>query len=168
MKIVEDAVMEIRLLRHDEVEKLVRARLDFFRIFFPEWTAEAPESEKTQMADNLRAYYNERLGNGIEAAAALENGRIVSAAILTVSRKSPTPSAPLGYTGELANVLTYPEYQRRGLASGVLKLLLEKAADLGLERIDLQASREGEGLYKKLGFTAYEGHLPMRLFLNKG
>ena len=156
--------MEIRMIRPDEADKLVQARLDFFRIFYPDWTAGDAATEEA-MAARLKRYYGEQLGRGLEVAAALDNGRIVSTASLVVIEKIPMPSAPNGRIGEVLNVMTYPEYGRRGLATRVMELLMEKAADMGLERIDLLASDEGETLYAKLGFTAFAGHRPMRRLL---
>lgn len=158
--------MEIRMLSPDEADKLAELRLDFFKVFYPEWTAQSPTREQAQMAARLTGYYREGLGHTIEAAAAFDGDAIASAATLNIISKAPMPSAPHGRIGEILNVLTYPQYRRQGLATQVLRLLLQKAADLALDRIDLLASPEGQALYSALGFSPLQDHLPMRLNAN--
>jgi ribosomal protein S18 acetylase RimI-like enzyme len=49
-------------------------------------------------------------------------------------------------------VLTRPEYRRRGFAHRLMDAALERAADLKIESVKLDATPEGQPLYQKLGF----------------
>jgi GNAT superfamily N-acetyltransferase len=49
-------------------------------------------------------------------------------------------------------VLTRPEYRRMGFAQRLVKAALERAADLKIESVKLDATPEGQPLYGKLGF----------------
>jgi ribosomal protein S18 acetylase RimI-like enzyme len=49
-------------------------------------------------------------------------------------------------------VLTRPEYRRMGFAHRLMDAALERAADLKIESIKLDATPEGQPLYEKLGF----------------
>jgi GNAT superfamily N-acetyltransferase len=49
-------------------------------------------------------------------------------------------------------VLTRPEYRRMGFAQRLVKAALERAADLKIESVKLDATPEGQPLYEKLGF----------------
>src|ERR1700752_4739849 len=49
-------------------------------------------------------------------------------------------------------VLTRPEYRRMGFAQRLVKAALERAADLKIESVKLDATSEGQPLYEKLGF----------------
>lgn len=49
-------------------------------------------------------------------------------------------------------VLTRPEYRRMGFAQRLVKAALERAAELKIESVKLDATPEGRPLYEKLGF----------------
>jgi ribosomal protein S18 acetylase RimI-like enzyme len=49
-------------------------------------------------------------------------------------------------------VLTRPEYRRRGFAKRLMQAALERASDLKIESIKLDATADGQPLYEKLGF----------------
>ena len=49
-------------------------------------------------------------------------------------------------------VLTRKEYRRRGFAQRLVKAALERAGDLRIESVKLDATPEGQPLYEKLGF----------------
>jgi GNAT superfamily N-acetyltransferase len=49
-------------------------------------------------------------------------------------------------------VLTRPEYRRRGFAQHLMETALQRAADLKVESIKLDATAQGQPLYEKLGF----------------
>ena len=49
-------------------------------------------------------------------------------------------------------VLTRPEYRRRGFAQRLMKSALQRADDLKIQSIKLDATPQGQPLYEKLGF----------------
>jgi GNAT superfamily N-acetyltransferase len=49
-------------------------------------------------------------------------------------------------------VLTRPEYRHRGFAQRLMESALQRAADLKIESIKLDATAQGQPLYEKLGF----------------
>jgi ribosomal protein S18 acetylase RimI-like enzyme len=49
-------------------------------------------------------------------------------------------------------VLTRPEYRRRGFAKQLMETALQRAANLKIESIKLDATAQGQPLYEKLGF----------------
>ena len=50
------------------------------------------------------------------------------------------------------NVFTYPEYRKKGVATELLKRLIDEAGKQNLSYIELSASEAGRPLYEKLGF----------------
>lgn len=56
--------------------------------------------------------------------------------------------------GWIGMVLTKPEHRGRGFARRLLTHALDRADALGLETVKLDATDQGEPLYKKLGFRA--------------
>ena len=76
------------------------------------------------------------------------------------------PKAPKGRLGHIINVLTWQEYRRQGLAREIMQALIQKARELDLAYLDLDASPEGQPLYESLGFRLVRAeHPPMRLSL---
>jgi GNAT superfamily N-acetyltransferase len=51
-------------------------------------------------------------------------------------------------------VLTRPEYRRRGYAKRLMQVALDRASDLKIESIKLDATADGQPLYEKLGFKS--------------
>jgi GNAT superfamily N-acetyltransferase len=51
-------------------------------------------------------------------------------------------------------VLTHPEFRRQGLARGLVTQLMERAEQLGVQTVKLDATDEGQSLYESLGFRA--------------
>lgn len=52
----------------------------------------------------------------------------------------------IGYVGVI------PEYQRRGVGTAIMRELLSRLESRGIQTVRLDSTREGYGLYKKLGF----------------
>jgi len=70
-------------------------------------------------------------------------GRLVSTATLACY------GTQLGWIGM---VLTHPRYRRRGFARTLLGRAIEKADQLGIESLKLDATDQGQPLYESLGF----------------
>jgi GNAT superfamily N-acetyltransferase len=89
-------------------------------------------------------------------------GKIVGGAGVQLRRVSPHPSTgPNGEPGIgegrhaiVINVYTEPEWRRRGVASMLLKHIIDWSRAEKLDRLVLHASEDGRALYEKLGFEA--------------
>jgi GNAT superfamily N-acetyltransferase len=60
---------------------------------------------------------------------------------------------PTARTGYIANMSTDPAYRRRGHGRATLVALLDWMRDTGVTAVDLHASRDGEHLYRSVGFA---------------
>ncbi len=83
---------------------------------------------------------------------ALDSDKIVSAAMICYYQMLPTVSNLTGNTGYLQNVYTLPNYRGRGLASELVKKIMQDAKDRNVGRLLLHASEMGRPVYEKLGF----------------
>ena len=155
--------MNFRLAGVDDLEALVRVRLDFFREMFP---PQPPEDLKI-LTEALRRYYQEHLGLDFWAVL-VENddGRLAGAAFLCLAECPPSPNMPDGRNAELYNVLTYPQYRGRGLAGEMIRRLIDQAIERKISRVVLSAGEAGQPVYKKLGFTEQAGYVRMYLKLD--
>ncbi len=105
-----------------------------------------------------------RLKNFIAVIAKHPTGKIASAAFLIIQERPTNPSFITGLTGTLLNVVTYPEFRRKGIASQVIGEIINEARQKGVSSIDLYATDDGKELYKKLGFVE-PSYTSMRLKL---
>jgi len=111
-------------------------RRDFCRI--------TAESFRLPLEAALEIYEPERIWEaGFVADVAHLDGRAVGT-VATMSAE--------GVIG-VYSVATLPEFRGRGIGEAMVRHAVEQArAETGLERIVLQSSREGEPLYRRLGF----------------
>jgi N-acetylglutamate synthase-like GNAT family acetyltransferase len=77
-----------------------------------------------------------------------EDGRVVATCTLLVH------SSDLAWVGM---VLTHPDYRRRGHARRLLDIVLARARELGIRSVKLDATVEGEPIYRSLGFETEQG-----------
>ncbi|MEL4106204.1 GNAT family N-acetyltransferase [Oscillospiraceae bacterium WX1] len=155
--------MTSRFATPDDVETYLRVRFDYFA---SEGWAVINEM-KESLIFNLRIYFETHLNQDFFVSFLERDAVVVSTAFLTVNTIPPNLFAPTGKYGTILNVLTYPDYRRKGYATLVLKSLIRKAGEEGLSYLQLSASKAGQPLYRKLGFNTREntGFTEMRLAL---
>lgn len=108
-----------------------------------------------------RAELARRLGEDVVAVVveAPDGGALASCAMAILYRSLPTPGrSPL--TAHVLNVATDLRWRRRGMASAAVGGLVERLDALGVRRADLNATPDGEPMYRALGFGA-PMHLPL-------
>lgn len=136
----------------DDIDALVKLRMDYLN----ETQGGITFDEEPIIASQLKTYFTGTIDKNFFAVFAEIDGEIVSAAFLTVFDKPARPSFITGRTATLLNVLTYPEYRRKGLATQVVKMLIDEAKSLNVSYIELLATTAGKPLYEKLGFAEKE------------
>ena len=154
--------MNIRKSTIEDIEILIKLRLDYLIADGGSLT----EEEKTIIISQLKGYYKKHIDDDFIAVLAEIGGKVIASAFLVITEKPANPAFITGKTGTLLNVLTYPEYRRRGIAKKVIELLISEAKQLGVACIELSATLDGKPLYEKLGFTAGNSkYTPMKLKL---
>ena len=69
---------------------------------------------------------------------------------------------PRGRMGGIYNLCTLPAYQRRGVATAVMRTCIADALELGCEHVGLTPTPMGRRLYQRLGFR--DAYLERYLF----
>jgi GNAT superfamily N-acetyltransferase len=92
----------------------------------------------------------------------MNNGKVVAGAGLWLFFEQPRPFNLSGKKGYVLNVLTEPEYRRRGLARYMMQCIIEWCREQDIKMVNLHASDKGLPLYKSLGFSS-TGELGLRL-----
>lgn len=124
------------------------------------------EDKETEIRKSLPGYFEAHLGRNMFAYLAKKDGKIIASAFLVVSEKPANPSFPRGRTGTVMNVYTEKEYRRQGIASALMKMLINDAKRLELDYLELKATAEGYPLYRSLGFAeANSAYKEMKYFL---
>ena len=143
--------MQIRKATIDDIDLLVRLRLDYIRA---DWGSLLQGDEEV-IAARFRHYLLAHLPAGdFVGMLAVEGKTVMAAAYLVISEKPANPVYPNGITGLILNVLTYPPYRRQGVATRLLEALIEEAKTAGVSCLERSATGEGKPLYEKMGFAA--------------
>jgi GNAT superfamily N-acetyltransferase len=61
------------------------------------------------------------------------------------------------------NMYTYPDYRRQGIASELLKRMIQFARSAGARRVWLRATEIGRPVYEKIGFQPMESAMQLKL-----
>ena len=142
--------MILRKANLDDIELLIQLRIDYLT----EDTGILTQEESFAIKRQLKEYFLKAISNNsfIGILAEIE-GAVVSAAFLVISERPANPAFITGITGTLLNVITYPEYRRKGIATKVIEKIIDESKKEGVSSIDLMATEDGKALYEKMGFT---------------
>jgi ribosomal protein S18 acetylase RimI-like enzyme len=152
----------IRPAKVEDIPLLIKARLDFLSALdYPVLLYDLSKAHY-----QLVAFLSEHLERDLFACIALDGETLAAAGFLQVMHVMWQPAAPEGTYGRIINILTWPEFRHQGLAREIMQALIQKARELDLAYVDLDASPEGQPLYESLGFNLLQAkHPPMRLYL---
>jgi GNAT superfamily N-acetyltransferase len=78
--------------------------------------------------------------------------RLVASCVVWLTEHIPKPGNPSGLRGYVDGMCTELEWQGRGLGRQLLLAGLNWLRERGMNVVELNASREGEGLYRSVGF----------------
>jgi GNAT superfamily N-acetyltransferase len=150
---IEKEELKFRKLNKDDKDLFVKLRFEYFSMS----NFDINEFERNELKNNLTKYFDENIGNNNFLGMICEYRKeIISAAYLAINRKPPNQNFVNGKTGTLLNVFTYPEYRNQGIATELLRRIIEEARKENINVISLSSTKEGEKLYKKLGFKEAE------------
>jgi ribosomal protein S18 acetylase RimI-like enzyme len=107
-----------------------------------------------KLKSELNQYFNEALTEDrFFAFLAEQDGEALSFGAM-VLKKIPGDFNQTSYLeGDILNMYTVPFARRKGISGMILQELLNEAHNRGISKVSLHTSKEGEKLYRKLGFT---------------
>jgi len=132
----------------EHTNQLVQLRLDYLA----EDHGSLSPQESEQIASKLPEYFKKHLNNDLFVYICCSGDEIVSCVFLLVTEKPANPDFLNGKTGSLLNVYTKPEHRHNGYAKRLLEMMLDDARAMCLDFVELKATDDGYGLYKKVGF----------------
>ena len=135
---------------HDDVDLLVKHRLDLLREVHPELETKIEESEPW-----TREWIRKRLSDGelIGLLAKAEDGKVAGSGCIWLRNDLPRPTNPRMVAPYLMSMYTTPEFRRKGVARLIVQSALKWCKERGYERVSLHASKAGKPLYASLGFS---------------
>lgn len=152
--------VEVRSATVADLDLLVQLRLEYIRADL----AELGEPEEAVISGQLRTWIPASLGTRFFAVLAFVDGTPASVAMLAVNEYPANPRFPNGRVGTVLNVWTRPAHRRQGLATALLRDVVELGERSGLSKLELLSSKAGQPLYTALGFVlSTDDHLPMEL-----
>ena len=153
--------MKIYKATMDDLPDLVQLRIDFLKMDY----GQLSEEDEVTIRNQSKGYFIKHLFMDDFIAIIVKVGEeIAGAAFLLIQERPANPSFITGLTGTLLNVITYPKFRRNGVATLVVRAIIDEARLMNVSSIDLSSTEDGRMLYEKLGFTV-PPYTPMRLKL---
>jgi GNAT superfamily N-acetyltransferase len=145
-------MITIRPATTADIDTLTRLRVDFMREM-----KSMGDFDENVFVEATRRYFEEKLPTGEYAAWVAEaDGEIVGTSGAVFWQRPPTPKNMTGRDAYILNVYTLPEWRRKGIAGRLMQAVLDEAKAVGVGRVWLRATKDGEPLYRKLGFEPIE------------
>lgn len=140
-----------------DLQELVRLRLAYLEEDF----GSLSDEQRGQVEETLPDYLRRRLNRELLVYTAREE-EICACVWLLAVEKPASPAFPSGRTGFVMNVYTAPHCRRQGVATRLLRMMLEEAREMGMDVVELKATDAGYPVYRKIGFTDTPmSHRPM-------
>jgi GNAT superfamily N-acetyltransferase len=133
----------------DDLELLVRHRLNMHREIFPELEAQIQASEE-RTRDWIRAKMAE--GKLFGFIAKTLEGRVAASGCIWLREQQPNPKSNNLEMPYLLSVFTEKAFRRTGAAKRIVEAAIEWCREHGYDRMSLHASDAGKGLYAGFGF----------------
>ncbi len=154
------AAFTLRRATVDDIDLLLELREAMWR----EGAAEMDSSDASEALDNAREYFEEKVPSGEYVCFLAEaEGRVVGVGGMFLYRHPPRPRSPRGVEGYILNMLTLSEWRRKGIASTIMRELLECAREARAGFVALRASEDGRRVYEKFGFEMNPHYMQLTL-----
>ena len=142
--------LTIRRVGVEDIAGMTTARIDYLT----EMQGDMPEFFKQELLQKLQLFFEQSmLESTFFAFLAEVDGREVSWGAM-ILKKIPGDFNQSSYLeGDILNMYTLPAYRRMGISSKILERLLSEAKAIGVSKVALHCSKDGEPLYRKYGFT---------------
>ena len=141
-----------------DVDPLVALRLKFLAEI-----SGASESDPILRA-SLAEYFSRMIpSNEFVAFLAVEGSAIIATSGLVFHRHPPSNRNPTGREAYIMNMYTVPKYRRRGIATTLLKMLVDHARHSDCGKISMHALPQGRSIYLSAGFVPIETEMRLNL-----
>ena len=148
--------IEYRKLTGNELDTFIKMRINQLR--------EEGAKEDIDLYSALNDYYKRHMADGTFVAwLALDVDKIIGTSGMSFVEKPPYFGCPSGKIGLLSSMFTDKEYRRKGIASELLKHVVDEARNYGCGTVQITASDMGVKLYTAFGFTHNNNFMQYKL-----
>lgn len=142
-------MIEIKRVETADIPLMTAARLNYLT----EMQGNRSKTYLDELQQKLQLFFEETMKEGsFFALQAVLDGKVVSYGGM-ILKKIPGDLHQTSYLeGDILNMYTLPEYRRQGISTAILERLIAEAHEMGVTKIALHCSRDGEPLYRKFGF----------------
>ncbi len=145
-------------------KKLTENELDTFIKMRIEQLREEGAKENVDLTPALRNYYIRHISDGTFVSwLAFDGDKIIGTSGMSFVEKPPYFGCPSGKIGLLSSMFTDPGYRRMGIASELLKKVVDEARNFGCGTVQITASDMGVKLYTAFGFTNNKNFMQYKL-----
>jgi len=146
----------IRAAEERELEAVAELRWRWF-----EEDGKTPAVQREEFVRGFVGWAKENTGS--HACAVVVRGeRVVGMAWTAVISRVPTPTAPSRLSGDVQCVYVVPEERGAGVGGRLLAAVVERARELGVERLTVHSSGRAVSAYVRAGFVGSERLLQVR------
>lgn len=140
----------IRQVEEADIDGMTAHRLNYLA----ELQGERTEEYKAILRRELAAFIRQSMREGSFYAVLAElKGEMVAFGGMVI-KKIPGDFNKASYLeGDILNMYTLPKFRKKGISSLILNALIRKAKELGLSKLALHTSKDGEHMYRKFGFS---------------
>lgn len=107
-----------------------------------------------------RQYYRRNIADGRHIAIIAEIDDVdVGCGALCLSEELPSPDNPSGKCAYLMNIYVREAYRGQGIGHSIVRWLVDKASQLGCDKIYLETTDCARTLYNSIGFEDLSGYM---------
>jgi ribosomal protein S18 acetylase RimI-like enzyme len=141
--------INIRRIEDCDIPAMTNARVNYLT----EMQGQRTEAYLLELQQKLEAFFKQTMMEGSFFALLAEYEGVPVSYGGMVLKKIPGDLNQSSYLeGDILNMYTLPEFRRKGISSLILKQLMEEAKTMGVSKVALHCSKDGEPLYRKFGF----------------
>jgi len=133
----------------DDMDDLLKTRIDFLR---NAKNIRDENDEKALLSSNREFLLSSLTDGSFVQHLAIDGDKIVGTSSVSFYILPPNAMRLSGKVAYIANMFTYPEYRRQGIATKLFALSVDSAKEYGCREICLDATEMGRPIYEKYGF----------------
>ena len=152
----------IKRLALADMDILLDWRMEVLAHVFAQERQDMTETAWQALREENRRYYEQELSCGGHIACfAQADGQLAGCGGICLYQEMPSPDNPSGKCGYLMNIYTREPFRHQGIAQKVCTWLIQQGKSWGAEKIYLETSACGRGLYQSLGFKDMQDYLQL-------
>ncbi|MBC8180245.1 GNAT family N-acetyltransferase [candidate division KSB1 bacterium] len=147
---VDKSKIKIHRVNKNEIDTMAQHRINYLT----ELQGEREKKYKNQLRKELSGFFFKSISEGsfIAIVAKIED-QVIGYGGMIIKQIPGDFNKSFYLECEILNMYTIPEARRQGVASLVLKQLLQIAKEKGISKVALHTSKDGEKLYRSFGFS---------------